>query len=40
MNDENKSLVDISEDKKLGRCHWPPAGMPLLVVEHVKKDAP
>lgn len=40
MNDENKNLVDIPDDKRLGRCCLPPAGMALLVVECVRKDAP
>lgn len=40
MNDEEKSLVDIPDDKRQGRCHWPPAGMVLLVVECVKKGVP
>lgn len=40
MNDENKSPVDIPDDKSLGRCHWPPAGMALLIVECVKKAVP
>lgn len=40
MNDENKSLVDIPANKRLGRCHWPPAGMALLAMECVKKGAP
>lgn len=40
MNDKNKSLVDIPVNKRLGRCHWPPADMALLVIECVKKGAP
>lgn len=37
MNDKNKSLVDILDDKRLRRCHWPPAGIALLAVGCVKR---
>lgn len=40
MSDESKSLVDIPAKKRLGRCHWAPAEMVLLVMECVKLGTP